>query len=352
MIHLQYYKINIRIESSISDFIEFIAHYFSEQVSYKIDDESAVIVRFKKVNKEGYDNFILNFKKKDNVSQLSRSIFCNDSSVLLTDLSHFPGLLLVFSIHKDKLEISGYYYNQESIKKTLSRLFYNKNKNLELFLYLKYYLILFPVIWYYEYVLGKYLFHTSAVLYKGSPILFSGLGGVGKSTLVISLLENPDFQFISDNLVVYGNDELIAINEAIALDETSLLLCKNVRNHLYALNMPMSHGREYFRIKDSIVSSGRVNKIFFIKFSGITEITKLDQEQAKEKCELINSIAKEIVEYRSIASALNLSLGNQFSSVRKSSLKNLIENTECFELNIKPGDELKKAYILLLDILG
>ena len=216
---------------------------------------------------------------------------------------------------------------------------------------LKYYLILFPVIWYYEHFYNKYLLHASVLLYKRETILFSGLGGVGKSTFVISLLENSEFQFISDNLVVYGDNELIAVNEAIALDENSLFLCKNSLRHLNPLNLHMSHGRKYFRVNNPITSAGNVEKIFFIKFSDATIINKLDISQAKEKIDLINSIAKEIVEYRSMASALNLALGYEFSLVRNSSVESLIENTDCYELNIRPGDDLKTAHLMLSKIL-
>ena len=151
-INLKFHKINIRIESSISEFVEFITQYFHNQVNHKDNDESDILIKFEKVNKDEYDDLIRSFKKGNDFSQLSRSIFCNNSSVLFTDIEHFPGLLLSFRLEKTNLEIFGYYYQQKTIINYLTQLLSYDNNNLKLYLYLKYYLILFPIIFYYLWI--------------------------------------------------------------------------------------------------------------------------------------------------------------------------------------------------------
>ena len=344
--YLRFFKVNVSVESANSDFLEFLAGYFSTQVGEGNKPDCQIRIIFKNVSKTEYDELLME-SERNYAIRLSRSIFCENTVVFLTDLQQFPGLLLKFKIEKDWLEVSGYYCSPERI---LSKLLKNKNQKLKLYLYLKYYLILFPLIWYYEHFLNKYLLHASALLYKDQSILFSGLGGVGKSTLVISLLNNPGFQFISDNLILYGDDEVIGIREAIALDEKSLKLSSNTESLLSSLNLDMSHSRKYYHVKNTVTSGGRAKKIFFLKFNKITRVLEIKKTQAREKIELINSIAKEVIAYRSMASSLNLSLGIKYSTIREASIDKLIQNAAFYELDIKPGENLTKIHSMLQDI--
>ena len=76
------------------------------------------------------------------------------------------------------------------------------------------------------------------------------------------------------------------------------------------------------------------------KFNYKTEVTKLSAEHAKDQLELINNVAKEVQEYRSTASALNIAMGFANSAARRDSFSEMIDKAKCYELNIRPNENL------------
>ena len=351
-IDLVFHNVRFRIESQITEFVKFLSMYYSGNIIERDDSGYDILVSFELLNKKDYDDIDLRYTHAEKFSQLSRSAYSLMHSVLITDIQYLAGFKMTFTLEEKILKVGGYYCEERKLTGGLINYFYQKSRNIKLFLYLKYYLILYPLIWYNESYKNRYLLHASGLIYKGKTILFPGLGGVGKSTFVISLLSDPEFKFISDNLLLFGDNHIIPVNEAIALDKKSIALCEHAHDKIKPLNMAISHGRQYFHIDQPPVAAGIAQYIFFVKFNYKTEVTKLSAEKAKNNLELINNVAKEVQEYRSIASVLNLVLGFVNIAARMNSASEMIDKAECYELNIRPNENLDKIRDFFLEHLG
>ncbi len=105
------------------------------------------------------------------------------------------------------------YMNRARVERKRSRLFFK----------LMYAMVYSPVAWWLERTRGWGLLHASAVaLPNGQAVLLAGQGGVGKSTLAMTLLAMPGARLVSDNLLFYDERMIYACPEPVRLDGTAL----------------------------------------------------------------------------------------------------------------------------------
>ena len=80
----------------------------------------------------------------------------------------------------------------------------------------------YPVFWYLEYFLHTHVLHASAVELNGKGVVICGLEGIGKTSLVLSLLQEKNSYFLSDNLILYDNERVFPCYELIRIYKNDL----------------------------------------------------------------------------------------------------------------------------------
>ncbi len=349
-INLTYHKLNIKIETSFTPFLEFVTTYFTNNLAAN-SQQSNICISFEKIKSGEFDKKIDEFINEHKCEKLSRRIWHNDNTAIISEVTHLPGLRLIFKIEKQKLFVYAFYEADRGIKKSIFEVIYQKKYLLKLNLTLKYYLILFPIFWYNEYFKNQYLLHASALKFADNTIIFPGLGGAGKSTLVLALMHDPRFSFISDNLILYDKSSVFSCYESIALDSKSLNLIGNAREVLHPLNIPMSHDRLYYHVKERQIESGDANTLIFIKFSTDNYIKPISSEKSFNKILSINIIAKEVQEYIIISSILNLVFNPNINNKKNESLKEFTHSLKCYELGMKYGMDPKTFIPMIEEII-
>jgi hypothetical protein len=110
----------------------------------------------------------------------------------------------------DAINIYFYYNYPTSIHKKLRKFFGYEYPSLNNnFLQTFYELVLVPTNFF---IKDRSLIHASAIKYKSSTILFAGTGGVGKSSSMLSFMDNQDVSFISDDICVVDDKGYIYPN--------------------------------------------------------------------------------------------------------------------------------------------
>jgi len=347
---LRFHEHIIQIKTEDSTLIHFIESYFKPIIQQDAPN-AHIEVFFEKTDLVSFNKIASLKIDSQKYQKISRQIIQSGSSIILKEINQFPGLKLIFNLENKKLKIYGYYISSNGLINQLKSRLFKKQADLKLNLYLKYFLVLFPAIWYNENFKDRFLLHASAISIKNKVILFPGLGGVGKSTLTLASLAYENVSFISDNLVLSDGSSVYPVYEAIALDSRSLTLIGEALKKLEKLNIPMSHNRQFYRVKGSTMEQGNVQAMFFVKFCDRFKISALNSDQALSRLIAINTIAREVAAYNDLSATLNLAEDNRIPFNKSSTFKSLVDGTECYELCIKPGSDLREPISTVLDMV-
>ncbi|MGH7494240.1 MAG: hypothetical protein ACREOO_17860, partial [bacterium] len=101
------------------------------------------------------------------------------------------------------------------------------------------YLVYYPLIWYLENSRGWTVLHASALAGAHGGIMIGGLGGVGKTTTCVALMQRDGIELIAENIIFTDGEFIYPCYEPIRLNEGSLaMLGENNRNGLVPMAFP------------------------------------------------------------------------------------------------------------------
>jgi hypothetical protein len=131
---------------------------------------------------------------------IGKRMLGNDHELIWLNTLRLPGLQLRFSREGDLLHFDvAYRYHSQKIETTPD---YEYTKYFSLMSYLVYY----PLMWYLENFRGWTILHASALASANGGIIIGGLGGVGKTTTCVALLQRPGISLVSENLIFTDGD--------------------------------------------------------------------------------------------------------------------------------------------------
>jgi hypothetical protein len=213
-------------------------------------------------------------------------------------------------------------------------------------------LVYFPLIWYLERHRRLTLVHAAALDTADGGVMICGLGGVGKSTTCAALMVHAGARLLSENLVLTDGDLVYACPEPVRLDAGSLDMLGSRPPQL--IEMPFPEGikeKTCFHLSDGN-SSEKVKPValFIPQFSSDRRMTRLEPELAAAKIAAMNSLVREIDEYRWYAAALDITWPDVGGARRAAeNLERLTRNAACYELSI---DRSSGVEAVVGDIIG
>jgi hypothetical protein len=178
------------------------------------------------------------------------------------------------------------------------------------FFKLMYYAVYYPLIWHFERTRGWGLLHASAVERGGRSILLSGLGGVGKSTLALSLMADPSFRFISDNLLLHDEERIYSLPEPVRLDASSLAAIGAAGFVPSTSDVPpTAHPKPTYRVESGRVSeSAEADVVILLRTAKRAVIRPLGPEEALAHLIASRDLVREVDGFRAVASFLSMAL--------------------------------------------
>ncbi len=277
---------------------------------------------------------------------IGKRMLGNSHELVWLNTLRLPGLQLRFSREQESLLFEvAYRYHSQRIGTTPD---YEYTKYFSLMSYLVYY----PLIWYLENFRGWTVLHASALASPRGGIIIGGLGGVGKTTTCVALLQRPGITLVSENLIFTDGEFIYPCNEPIRLDARSLAMLGNNPQGLTRMAFPEGLKEKcFFHLrKNGKAERVRPAALFLPQFTTRRCVTPLTSELAAEKIVAINRLTRELDDYSWYAAALEMHWPNIGQARnRLEVLRRFAENVRCYELGI---DRSAGVEAVVEDVLG
>lgn len=232
-----------------------------------------------------------------------------------------------------------------------------KIENLPEYEYKKYfslmsYAVYYPLMWYLETFRHWTYMHASALATPKGGVLIGGLGGVGKTTTCVALVQKPGVELISENIVFTDGDFVYPCYEPIRLDEGSLKMLGENPAGLSRMLFPEGlKDKSMFHLKPGENANQVKPAVFLLpQFSPQRYLRPIAPELAMEKMVAMNRLTRELDDYAWYASALEMHWPQAGQAAnRLNVLQRFTHSARCYELGI---DRWAGVNAVVEDILG
>ena len=230
-------------------------------------------------------------------------------------------------------------------------------KRNRLFFKLVYFIVYYPLAWYLQRTRGWGLVHASAVvLPEGRAVVLSGLGGVGKSTLGLALLETPGTRLLSDNLVFHDEERIYCCPEPVRLDDSALEGMPEGAGKPARTGLPATaHPKPTYRVPQGrAAGSAAPGTVAFLRFAPRSGETPLDAGRAAEMLRAANDLAREIKDYRPFSAVLAMIAAEAGGppAAPQASLERLLGGARCAIFAIGRGETIPRTLDRLAGWIG
>jgi hypothetical protein len=199
------------------------------------------------------------------------------------------------------------------------------------------YLVYYPLIWHLETFRGWTILHASALATARGGIIIGGLGGVGKTTTCVALMQRPGISLISENIIFTDGELIYPCYEPIRLDEGSLAMLGENPHGLSRMAFPEGLKEKWlFHLKKKALPE-KVQPVwmFLPQFSSRHYVKPLPSEAVAEKILAMNRLTRELDDYGWYAAALDMHWPKAGqASNRINALHRLAQQVRCYELGI------------------
>jgi len=199
------------------------------------------------------------------------------------------------------------------------------------------YLVYYPIIWHLENFRNWTILHASALAGAAGGIMIGGLGGVGKTTTCVALMQHPGIKLLSENIIFTDGEFIYPCYEPIRLDEGSLAMLGENPRGLLPMTFPEGlKDKSLFHLHAEALSEKvKPAALFLPQFSPRRYLTPLAPEVSAEKIVAMNRLTRELDDYGWYAAALKMHWPQpgQYEK-RMGVLRRFTQHTRCYELGI------------------
>jgi len=285
--------------------------------------------------------------------RLDRDIEMGEGEIAWSRIDDFTDLRLRFLLEGNRLRLTGQHFfslSRTLLRNQIKKTWYRSSLSLfrqQRFSTILYYMIYYPSFWALQ-LQGLFPLHAGAVDLAGTGIVFCGFPGCGKSTLSLGLLALPEARLLSDNIIFYDRENVFSCPEPVLADERSLKLVANASSLLHSLGRQHGYGRSWHHVDAvRLVQQTTPRLFFFVGLGQKTTLRRLSGDEACQRCESANWIAKEIRRYLVYRSVLNLLNTENLQQDDMSTMRALFVQGQCYELTVGWGDGVQEALDLV-----
>ena len=324
----------VEVRSSYAPFIDFVASRLAE-----------IVVKDKPVGVRAQLNWLREFpwgKKTPPIGTelpaVAINIHGSNHEVAVPTVPGFPG----FSVNYDSqetLQVTGQFNYQvlwDGLRQRLGRFVVNYFPTR-----LMYHTVYFPAAWYLGHTSSRFWFHAGAVSKNGNALVIGGLAGIGKSTLLLRLMEDEEFGFVSDDLLFYDSEFAYACYEPVRLTDASRAPA-NLRPVGSIGDKPA------FELDRHVTGPVTPAMLVLPRFGDRTFAERLHPEAAAHRLYTTSRLAAQVAEFDYYATIISSFFGMDDWYPRQiQQLEQLLATTACYALHMRRDDGPEKAYNLL-----
>jgi hypothetical protein len=256
----------------------------------------------------------------------------NADELIWLDTSRKKGLKLRFQLEPGRLVFDVHYrFDPKSDKQAVPE--YEYKGYFSLLSYLVYY----PLFWYLEQFRGWTAMHASALAWQQRGVVIAGVGGVGKTTTCVALMELGGMELISENLILTDGERIYQCLEPIRLDDMSLAILGDNLGALRPIAFPdgLKDKGMYHLDVHALDANVRAAVLLLPTFSARRYVKPLPPALAAERIVAMNRLTKELDDYGWYAAAANLVWTKpRRTADAATALHRLTRGARCFELGI------------------
>jgi hypothetical protein len=285
--------------------------------------------------------------------RLDRDIAMGDGEINWSRIDDFLDLRLRFFLAGSRLRLTGqhfFFLSRTRLRNQMKTLWHRNGLSTlrqRRFSTILYYMIYYPAFWALQRQ-GLFPLHAGAVDLAGTGIVFCGFPGCGKSTLSLGLLAMPEARLLSDNIIFYNKEKVFSCPEPVLADERSLKLVDKASSVLRSLGRQHGYGRSWHHVDpDRLADQTTPRLFFFVGLGQKTTLRPLSGEEACQRFESANLIAKETRRYLVYRSVLGLLDSESLHQDDAAIMRALHGQGQCYELIVGWGDGVQKALDLV-----
>ena len=199
------------------------------------------------------------------------------------------------------------------------------------------YAVYYPLFWYLEHFRDWTVLHASALDTGKGGVVVGGLGGIGKTTTSVGLIQHAKARLISENIIFTDGEKIFPCYEPIRLNEDSIEMLSDDFHGIRKMNFPAGlKDKSLYHINTSnLPASTKPASVFLPTFSPTRYLKEIAPELAAERLIAANQLTRELDDYYWYASALEMNWPQPGQArVRAEVLHKLAGNSRCFELGI------------------
>ncbi|NUO82906.1 hypothetical protein HUU05_22780 [candidate division KSB1 bacterium] len=264
---------------------------------------------------------------------IGKRMLGNAHELLWLDTLRMKGLQLRFSRAGEQwfFEVAFRFHPKKEKLENLPE--YEFKKYFSLMSYLAYY----PLFWYLERFRGWSVLHASALASTKGGLMIGGLGGVGKTTTCVALLQRQGIELLAENLIFTDGEFIYPCYEPIRLDENSLAMLDGDLKGLAPMFFPEGlKDKTMFHppLRESL-EKVKPAALFLPQFSPQRYVKAIPPELAAEKMLAMNRLTRELDDYYWYAAALDMHWPAPNRAQQRSEvLHRCAARAHCFELGI------------------
>lgn len=290
--------------------------------------------------------------------RIGKSLAEKDGRLLWTRVPGFEGLTMEAHAGENGLKLTstcGYEPRDAFAKMRYLRAGRRDRKTHKTFFKLLYYTAYYPMIWHLERTRGWGLLHASAVEIGGKAVILAGHGGVGKSTLSLSLMADPSVRFISDNLLLHDESSVYSLPEPVRLDASSLRAIKASGFEPSPSEVPLTaHSKPtYWVDPERTLHAAEAGIVILLRFTPRPLLRPLSAAEARAHLGAARDLAREVEGHRTVAAFLSMSLPDDSDApVPHAPLASLAKRMQGYVLGIGEGEPVATTLARLREVCG
>jgi hypothetical protein len=324
----------LEVRSNYAPFIEFVASRLARIV---VKDEPAEV--------HAELNWLREFpwgKKTPPIGTelpaVAINIHGSEHEVGIPSVPGFPGFSAKYDC-QESLQVTGqlnYQVVWDSLRQRLGRFVANYFSTR-----LMYQMVYFPAAWHLGDSLNRFWFHGGAVECGGKALIIGGLAGIGKSTLLLRLMDDGEFAFVSDDLLFYDSEVVYACYEPVRLTSVSEAPAK--------LSAVGAIGdKPAFEVQHQVTDAVIPRMLVLPRFGDTTCIEELPSSAAAQRLYTSSRLAAQVAEFDYYATILSTFFGmDDWYPRQTQQLQDLLCDTACYALQMRRDDGPAKAYKIL-----
>lgn len=303
IIYFDIHNIKVKVSTNIYPLGEYIVYNLS---NFKIESQIENCDVIVDVCEKNASNNLIQNDNKSKYVKIAKNLYLGNHFFVWTPEPWFEyKLSLENNIIYVTATIDKGAKSIKSLIKSIHDTIYGIDALVERYMYCMRLVVYFPVFW----LLGKNrnigVMHGSAVVKNNKAIVLTGYNGVGKSTLAAYLSIQNDFDYITDNFVLYDHKNVYAFPELFRFEpKTNSLNLNSLETTGKSFD---AHGRRQVLLKQiRKYNNVPCDTICFNLFGSEDTVKPIDMCYIRDKIMAMDAYLPEFIDYNQFLSMIAL----------------------------------------------